>query len=179
MELVERMTIVIAEPQRVVDRSKRRPWTEADNRRLMGYWDIVGSVALIAIILQRSPSSVQTQASRLGLPPRAEEKDRHRRRWADGDDEALDQARRPHWFRWQIPTVDVARVIQRSGCGCGSPRDPLWQRCRDPVQARCAASADRALRPPCPILPGIRAQYPQAGNKKCLLPKGILLGGSP
>ncbi len=69
----------------------RRPWRNDDKRMLINLWDTVGSVALIAIMLQRSGSSVQTAASRLGLPPRPEESDRHRRRWVDGDDELLDE----------------------------------------------------------------------------------------
>jgi hypothetical protein len=69
----------------------RRPWRDADSTMLIALWDTVGSVALIAIMLQRSRSSVQTQASRKGLPPRTEDSDRHRRRWMEGDDERLEE----------------------------------------------------------------------------------------
>jgi hypothetical protein len=70
---------------------KRRPWRDADNTRLIELWDVVASVSLIAIMMQRTPSSVQTQASRLSLPPRAEQRDKHRRRWTDEDDVQLDK----------------------------------------------------------------------------------------
>ncbi len=97
------------------DRSQRRKWTSEENKTLMGYWDLVGSVALIAIMIGRSPSSVQTQASRIGLPPREEDKDRHRRRWADGDDKALDRAIADlSDTEGRVPIVDVAKVVGRS-----------------------------------------------------------------
>ena len=73
-----------------MSQGKRRPWLDSDNTTLISLWDVVGSVALIAIMMERTPSSVQTQASRLGLPQRAEERDRHRRRWVHGDDDYLD-----------------------------------------------------------------------------------------
>lgn len=69
----------------IVAEAQRRPWSDADNGDLINYWHRVGSVVLIAMLLNRSTSSVQTQASRLGLPRRAEGNDRHRRRWT-GDD---------------------------------------------------------------------------------------------
>lgn len=69
---------------------KRLTWSDEDDVALIALWGSVGSVALIAIMLRRSRSSVQTRASRLGLPPRQEESDRHRRRWMDGDDAKLD-----------------------------------------------------------------------------------------
>ena len=76
--------------------SKRRTWSADDNKALMGLWDTIGSVMLIALMMERSASSIQTQASRLGLPPRAEEKDRHRRRWSDDDDDVLTEQERIH-----------------------------------------------------------------------------------
>ena len=70
---------------------KRRPWKDVDNSTLISLWDRVGSVALIALMMKRTRSSVQTQASRLQLPPRNEESDRHRRRWHDADDVLLNK----------------------------------------------------------------------------------------
>jgi len=67
---------------------RRRPWSEEEDNVLIDLWDTVGSIVLISLMLDRSPSSVQTQASRKGLPRRIEEKGRHRRRWT-GDDEGL------------------------------------------------------------------------------------------
>lgn len=69
---------------------KRRPWTDEDNRALIGLWPRIGSIVLIAIELERSSSSVQTQASRLGLPRRLEGNDRHRRRWTASDVKGLE-----------------------------------------------------------------------------------------
>ena len=71
--------------------ARRRTWLPDDNRMLMGLWDTVGSVMLIALMMGRSASSIQTQASRLGLPPRAEDKNKHRRKWTDEDDDILNE----------------------------------------------------------------------------------------
>ena len=94
---------------------KRRPWTDADKTMLIYLWEVIGSVALIAIMMQRSPSSVQTQASRVGLPPREEQKDRHRRRWVSTDDEHLnalmDEMRLEDG---RIPIQDVSERMGRS-----------------------------------------------------------------
>jgi hypothetical protein len=94
---------------------KRRPWTDEDTDKLIHLWGAVGSVALIAIMMQRSPSSVQTQASRKNLPPRAEEKDRHRRRWLPEDDAHLDEllvtTRREDG---KIPILQVGAGMHRS-----------------------------------------------------------------
>mgnify|MGYP006283055457 CR=1 FL=1 len=70
----------------------RRSWTSQDNQALIDCWERVGSVVLIAMMLDRSPSSVQTQASRLGLPRRREGRTKHRRPWTDEDSAALDAA---------------------------------------------------------------------------------------
>lgn len=94
---------------------KRRPWLHADNRMLMALWDSVGSVALIAVMMGRSRSSVQTQASRLGLPPREEDRDRHRRRWMDGDDARLDDLIvELTWADGKVPIQEVAGRMGRS-----------------------------------------------------------------
>lgn len=70
----------------------RRPWTDADDRSLIDLWPRVGSIVLIALALQRSSSSVQTRASRLGLPRRLEGNDRHRRKWTTEDLKNLDKS---------------------------------------------------------------------------------------
>ena len=76
--------------------SKRKLWEPDENEVLMGLWDTVGSVILIALMMGRSASSIQTQASRLGLPARFEEKDRHRRKWSDEDDDILTEQELNH-----------------------------------------------------------------------------------
>lgn len=69
--------------------TKRRQWNNKDNVMLQQYWDTVGSVILIALILDRTASSVQTQASRLNLPRRKEAKEKHRRKWSEQDEQNL------------------------------------------------------------------------------------------
>jgi hypothetical protein len=94
---------------------KRRPWSEDENRLLIASWDTVGSIILISMMLDRSPSSVQTQASRIGLPRRKEDKDKHRRRWSPEDEASLDAAvealRTPEG---KIPIIQVAEQVGRS-----------------------------------------------------------------
>src|SRR3546814_4793786 len=65
--------------------------------------------------LFRSPSSIQTQASRLGLPRRSEESDRHRRRWTRRDREDLDDIVRTMTLpSGKIPIEQVAERVGRS-----------------------------------------------------------------
>lgn len=94
---------------------KRKLWTDEDTAQLIEFWDSVGSVALIAIHMQRTPSSVQTQASRKGLPPRAEDRDRHRRRWLESDDAMLDGLLESLVdSNGRIPIVGVSEKMGRS-----------------------------------------------------------------
>lgn len=94
---------------------RRRPWTDVDNRALIDLWPRVGSIVLIALELERSSSSVQTQASRLGLPRRSEGNDRHRRKWTPEDVTALDVAvRASRREDGRIPICEVADEVGRS-----------------------------------------------------------------
>lgn len=52
----------------------RRPWTESDKRDLIRFWDSVGSIFLISLLMDRPEGAIQTEASRLNLPRRSEEK---------------------------------------------------------------------------------------------------------
>lgn len=129
-----------------MSQGKRRPWHDADNDALIALWDVVGSVALIAIMLKRSRSSVQTQASRRGLPPRAEESDRHRRRWLDGDDERLDA------LILELALPDGGIPIQALSERMGRSVDALVAR----IEARLGEDSDvmeRLVAPPTPALP--------------------------
>lgn len=93
----------------------RRPWTDDCKRQLIEYWDSVRSIVLISIMLDRTPSSIQTQASRLGLPRRTEESDRHRRRWTRRDEEDLDTiVSKLTLPSGKIPIEEVARQAGRS-----------------------------------------------------------------
>jgi len=94
---------------------RRRPWTDADNRALIDLWPRVGSIVLIALELQRSTSSVQTQASRLGLPRRTDGNDRHRRKWTPEDIEALDRSISVRTRSdGKIPICEIADDVARS-----------------------------------------------------------------
>lgn len=61
--------------------SINRPWIEPERRRLIRLWPLVPSCALIAIELNRSMRSVQSQASRMGLPRRNNEIEKSRAQW--------------------------------------------------------------------------------------------------
>lgn len=94
---------------------QRRPWLDTENARLIELWFAVGSVTLIALMMDRTPSSVQTRASRLNLPARSEGKDRHRRRWDEAGDAELDAALAAfERADGMIPIVDVAARAGRS-----------------------------------------------------------------
>ena len=94
---------------------RRHSWSAADTETLVNLWQRVGSNALIGIIMQRSPSSIQTQASRIGLPEKAINDADHRRRWITAADTKLDAAieanRRPDGL---VPIIEVARSVGRS-----------------------------------------------------------------
>ena len=52
----------------------RRPWTDDDKKMLIVYWETIGSVSVISILLERPEGSVQTEASRINLPRRTEDR---------------------------------------------------------------------------------------------------------
>lgn len=155
---------------------KRRKWEDTDTTALMSLWGSVGSVALIAIMTKRSRSSVQTHASRYGLPPRAEISDRHRRRWAEGDDEKLDSL----VAELTLPngTIPIVLLADRMGRSV----DAVVAR----IEARHGEESDvmqRLVAPPMPELPapGVKTVFPtkvssdgtkdrrnQSNEKKCL-----------
>lgn len=93
----------------------RRPWSEDDKRRLIGYWDSLGSIFLIALLLDRPEGSVQTEASRLNLPRRSEDKGRHRKKWTEREftelADAKDACRTPDG---RIKIIEVAERVGRS-----------------------------------------------------------------
>lgn len=93
----------------------RRPWKELDDTRLLDLWDTVGSVFVIARLLQRTRSSVQTRASRLGLPPRSENSDMHRKRWNKEEDALLDHHIQNLLASYnEIPIQDISDKMGRS-----------------------------------------------------------------
>lgn len=100
----------------MMDGKKRKPWTENDNESLIDYWGQVGSVVLIAMLLERTPSSVQTQASRLGLPRRSDgKKGNHRRRWTECDETRLEEAIKQFTdTKGKIPIKKISQKVGRS-----------------------------------------------------------------
>ena len=93
----------------------RRTWSEADKRLLIEYWATLGSILLIALLLDRPEGSVQTEASRLNLPRRVEEKGRHRKKWTEDEERDLQTA--INIFRTvdgRIRIIEVANFIGRS-----------------------------------------------------------------
>ncbi|AOG03119.1 hypothetical protein [Bosea sp. RAC05] len=70
----------------------RRPWTETDKRDLMRFWESIGSIFLISVLMERPEGAIQTEASRLNLPRRAEDKGHHRKKWTAEEDRRLDDA---------------------------------------------------------------------------------------
>lgn len=93
----------------------RRTWSEADKRLLIEYWSKLGSILLIALILKRPEGSVQTEASRLNLPRRTEEKGRHRKKWTEEEEKDLQTA--INIFRTQdekVRIIDIANFLGRS-----------------------------------------------------------------
>ena len=69
---------------------QRKPWSSDETERLIHTWDEIGSIVVISILLGRSQSSVQTQASRIALPRRSEHLQRHRRRWSRSEERQLE-----------------------------------------------------------------------------------------
>lgn len=92
---------------------KRRPWSDKETTDLISYWDTVGSIVLISMILGRSQSSVQTQASRIGLPRRSKSGGKHRRRWTPDDENTLANVVKEYDGR-EIPITDIADRLDRS-----------------------------------------------------------------
>lgn len=94
---------------------KRRPWLDADNKVLISLWERVGSISLISIIMGRSKSSIQTQASRLGLPQRDDFSSNHRHRWSESDDRALEvHLKKFTGSDGKIEIQGLARAMERS-----------------------------------------------------------------
>lgn len=93
----------------------RRPWAVSDTRALIDMWPRVGSIVLIAYELKRSTSSVQTQASRKGLPRRMENNEHHRRKWADEHIEALRVSLNKNTTAdGQVLICEIAEELKRS-----------------------------------------------------------------
>ncbi|KXV02029.1 hypothetical protein AD929_04280 [Gluconobacter potus] len=93
----------------------RKRWTNDDIRMLIYLWETVSSVALISRIMNRPPSSIQTQASRRSLPKRRDVSPRNRRRWTPEEDARMDDALDAHLKTdGSLPIIDVSTSLGRS-----------------------------------------------------------------
>jgi len=94
---------------------RRRKWQDSDTRALIDMWPRVGSIVLIALELKRSTSSVQTQASRTGLPRRMENNERHRRKWTEDDVIGLrDALSKNTTDEGRVLICEIAEQVKRS-----------------------------------------------------------------
>lgn len=92
----------------------RLPWQDDENKKLILLWERINSVYMVAIIMKRSMSSVQTQASRLGLPPRRDISTHSRRRWTEEEDVALVDAVNKSETSGEFDIQAVADKLDRS-----------------------------------------------------------------
>lgn len=67
----------------------RSDWLPEDETELARNWSKLGSVFLISCVMHRSRGSIQTQASRMGLPRRDLPQGRHRRKWTEEDTQSF------------------------------------------------------------------------------------------
>lgn len=97
----------------MVDKA-RRPWTTKEDETLIKQWDALGSITLISLLLDRSPSSVQTRASRLSLPRRVEENNKHRNRWKKDEEIRLKKFMNEYEDKGKkIPILDLSNKMNR------------------------------------------------------------------
>lgn len=89
----------------------RISWGEEDTKKLISLWGRTGSVYIIAILLNRSMSSIQTQASRLNLPQRQEEPGHQRRRWTQEEDDYLIEITNQKTGHIDVP--EIAKKLKR------------------------------------------------------------------
>ncbi len=95
--------------------SRRRLWDEEATNALIEMWPRVSSIVLIALELNRTTSSVQTQASRKGLPRRNEANERHRRKWTPEDLRLLEATLDRHTnAKGEIYICEIAEDMKRS-----------------------------------------------------------------
>jgi hypothetical protein len=92
----------------------RKSWGDEENKQLIQYWPTIGSVVLISLMMNRTPSSVQTQASRLGLPIREEQRSKHRRRWTENEDITLSNGVKKILTSKNYNIKELSDLMQRS-----------------------------------------------------------------
>ena len=67
-----------------------KDWTKKEAGMLIRLWMKTESISLVAILMNRTTSSIQTRALRLELPAR-ELEDSFRRRWTEKEDQRIQQ----------------------------------------------------------------------------------------
>lgn len=68
--------------------SNIKDWTKKEASMLIRLWIKTESILMVSILMDRTPSSIQTRALRLELPSR-ELEDSYRRRWTKEEDDYL------------------------------------------------------------------------------------------
>ena len=92
-----------------------RPWTVSERSELIRLWPLVPSNALIAIEMNRSISSVQSQANRIGLPRRNNKTEKTYARWTHCESVKLEQSLATHTdAEKKIHIVKIADEVNRS-----------------------------------------------------------------
>ncbi|MGU3404474.1 hypothetical protein [Methylobacterium fujisawaense] len=95
--------------------TERRTWTAENREILVRWWMWEPSVVVIALLLGRSTSAVQTMASRIGLPKRDIEPETHRRRWTDQEIAEYDlEKERLRRADGRTPLVDLSKALRKS-----------------------------------------------------------------
>ena len=95
--------------------TRRRTWDSEATNQLIDLWPRVSSIVLIALALNRSTSSIQTQASRKGLPRRYETNEKHRRKWTPEELKKLEVTLDKHTNEeGDIFICDIADEMKRS-----------------------------------------------------------------
>ncbi len=93
----------------------RKTWSEEETELLIRLWDDVASIVVLSILLERSTSSVQTQASRIGLPRRQEHLKRHRRRWSRSEEKLFeDSLMAASYPDGRVDIYEIAKDLNRS-----------------------------------------------------------------
>lgn len=94
---------------------QRKTWSSDETELLIKLWDEIGSIVVLSILLNRSTSSVQTQASRIGLPRRSEHTNRHRRRWSRSEESLFQESLADATFAdGRIDIYEIAQDLNRS-----------------------------------------------------------------
>ncbi len=98
---------------------KRQSWSSEDNELLIMLWNAIGCVPILSMIMERSVSSIQTQASRLNLPSRDDGGELRRRKFSKEEIDDLKESMGyvSDGFDGKIPILALAKEL---GIGVGA-----------------------------------------------------------